>query len=257
MNANDTQVGGDHYRTEYQHWDLATDLNLGYFEGQITKYVTRWRSKNGVQDLEKAKHFTQKLIEGLLAKKLRPNPPPSNVSLPLMLYHFNRANRLWMQEEDIVRIVCGWRSLHDLQEVTRRIDAMISYSKNRDVNAVRHERDPDSAAVKAKPFPGAAPAAPTPAPLPPALVDPNDYDSPDYAKRWPDMEYAVSMFYIAQCDRHNFAALDWLRLTDQQRAKWRRAYAGRNIAGATDPNGKPCDDEGSPRREQLKPTQEQ
>ena len=61
--ANDTQVAGDHYRTPIQHWDYVIANDLGYFEGQITKYVTRWRKKNGVQDLHKARHFLQKLIE--------------------------------------------------------------------------------------------------------------------------------------------------------------------------------------------------
>lgn len=63
MNANTMQVGGTHYVGKYQHWDFAADLRLGYFEGQITKYVSRWRKKNGVQDVEKAMHFLTKLIE--------------------------------------------------------------------------------------------------------------------------------------------------------------------------------------------------
>lgn len=63
MNANDRQVGGGHYAASYQHWDLVADLGLGYFEGQITKYVARWRKKNGLQDLEKAMHFLEKLVE--------------------------------------------------------------------------------------------------------------------------------------------------------------------------------------------------
>lgn len=61
--ANSTQVAGSHYRSEIQHWDYVIANDLGYFEGQITKYVTRWRKKNGVQDLHKARHFLQKLIE--------------------------------------------------------------------------------------------------------------------------------------------------------------------------------------------------
>lgn len=61
--ANDRQVGGKHYNTPIQHWDYVVANELGYFEGQITKYVTRWRSKNGLEDLEKARHFLDKLIE--------------------------------------------------------------------------------------------------------------------------------------------------------------------------------------------------
>jgi hypothetical protein len=36
---------------------------LDFFEGSVIKYVTRWRQKNGVTDLEKAKHFIELLIE--------------------------------------------------------------------------------------------------------------------------------------------------------------------------------------------------
>jgi len=60
------QVGGAHYKdvpTELQHWNYVIAHNLGYFEGQITKYVTRWRKKNGLEDLKKARHFLDKLIE--------------------------------------------------------------------------------------------------------------------------------------------------------------------------------------------------
>ena len=61
--ANETQVGGTHYRTPFQHWDLAHELDLGYFEGQITKYLTRHRFKKGKEDAEKALHFAQKLLQ--------------------------------------------------------------------------------------------------------------------------------------------------------------------------------------------------
>jgi hypothetical protein len=69
--ANRYQVGGEHYRLipgtcpncgeEVQHWDLYA--RAPYLEGQITKYVTRWQKKNGVEDLLKARHYLAKLIE--------------------------------------------------------------------------------------------------------------------------------------------------------------------------------------------------
>ena len=63
--ANKRQVGGEHYRTAsgFQHWDMCAVLNLDYFQGQITKYVCRWRQKGGISDLEKAQHFLEKYIE--------------------------------------------------------------------------------------------------------------------------------------------------------------------------------------------------
>ena len=44
-------------------WDYAHSQKLDFFEGNIVKYVTRWRHKNGLQDLLKAKTYLDKLIE--------------------------------------------------------------------------------------------------------------------------------------------------------------------------------------------------
>ena len=66
MNANFMQVGGDHYKNErVQHWDfvIAQGYGFGYLAGQITKYVMRAPKKNGLEDLKKARHFLDKLIE--------------------------------------------------------------------------------------------------------------------------------------------------------------------------------------------------
>jgi hypothetical protein len=62
IDPNSHQVGGEHYRSEIQHWDYVWANDLDYFQGQITKYITRWREKNGVEDLRKAKHFLEKYI---------------------------------------------------------------------------------------------------------------------------------------------------------------------------------------------------
>lgn len=62
--ALDVQVAGDHYKTlaiqpvEYVHAN-----KIGYMEGNVIKYVSRWKSKNGIKDLEKAKHYIELLIE--------------------------------------------------------------------------------------------------------------------------------------------------------------------------------------------------
>lgn len=63
MSANEKQVAGQHYRATIQHWDYVVANDLDYFQGQITKYVTRWKKKNGLTDLLKAQHFLEKYIE--------------------------------------------------------------------------------------------------------------------------------------------------------------------------------------------------
>jgi hypothetical protein len=62
--ANAVQIGGDHYKSQaVQPWDYIAANNLGYFEGNIVKYVSRWRQKGGTADLAKARHYLDKLIE--------------------------------------------------------------------------------------------------------------------------------------------------------------------------------------------------
>jgi hypothetical protein len=58
------QVGGDHYMDRaIQPWDYIISNDLGFLEGNIIKYVTRWKDKGGVDDLRKAQHYLAKLIE--------------------------------------------------------------------------------------------------------------------------------------------------------------------------------------------------
>jgi hypothetical protein len=63
MSANDTQTGGTHYQVAIQPWDYIIANNLGYLEGNVIKYVTRYKNKGGVEDLRKAQHYLAKLIE--------------------------------------------------------------------------------------------------------------------------------------------------------------------------------------------------
>lgn len=59
---NTRQVGGSHYKTKVEHWDWVESQGVGYLEGNASKYLTRWRKKDGVKDLEKALHYVDKLM---------------------------------------------------------------------------------------------------------------------------------------------------------------------------------------------------
>lgn len=63
MEANETQIAGQHYRASIQTWDYILAHDLGFLEGNVIKYVTRYRKKDGIQDLLKARHYLDKLIE--------------------------------------------------------------------------------------------------------------------------------------------------------------------------------------------------
>lgn len=62
--ALDKQVGGDHYtKMAIQPVEFIHQNGIPFIEGCVIKYVSRWRNKNGVEDLRKARHFLDLLIE--------------------------------------------------------------------------------------------------------------------------------------------------------------------------------------------------
>jgi hypothetical protein len=68
MSANTYQHGGTHYvEQQIQPWDFIVSNDLGFLEGNIIKYLARYKLKNlengGIDDLHKAYHYLTKLIE--------------------------------------------------------------------------------------------------------------------------------------------------------------------------------------------------
>ena len=62
--ALDVQVGGDHYKKcGIQPITYIHANKIGFMEGNAIKYLSRWRDKGGVDDLKKAKHYIEMLIE--------------------------------------------------------------------------------------------------------------------------------------------------------------------------------------------------
>lgn len=64
INALTKQVGGGHYKefgiqpVEYIHAN-----NLSFLEGNVVKYITRHKSKNGIEDIKKVIHYCELIIE--------------------------------------------------------------------------------------------------------------------------------------------------------------------------------------------------
>ena len=52
----------EHYTQGIEMWDYSYSQGLDFFEGNIIKYVTRWRHKNGIEDIYKAKQYLDRLI---------------------------------------------------------------------------------------------------------------------------------------------------------------------------------------------------
>lgn len=64
-----TQVGGDHYaKCAIQPIDYIMANGPDYLQGNVIKYVTRYKNENGVEDLEKAAHYLRIMIEREKAK---------------------------------------------------------------------------------------------------------------------------------------------------------------------------------------------
>lgn len=116
--ANDRQEGGSHYKAgSIQHWDLIAQNRVGYLEGNATKYLTRWRKKNGVEDLKKALHYVDKLSElagaGIVQNQSkfidRDNPAYDDLEV------FYAENNLESAEQLAVFWLLTWDCLQDIQ----------------------------------------------------------------------------------------------------------------------------------------------
>lgn len=60
------QVGGSHYKSyKIQPIEFILENEIPFLEANVIKYVCRWRDKNGLEDLQKAKHYLEILIERL------------------------------------------------------------------------------------------------------------------------------------------------------------------------------------------------
>ena len=117
MSANDKQIGGAHYAGAWQHWDFVHDAGLGYLAGNATKYISRYRKKNGAQDLAKAVHYIDKMIELAQAGRLVADVGrrPLTLDLSDALYKFVQVYNLGDAESMACRLLCTWYDAGDLR----------------------------------------------------------------------------------------------------------------------------------------------
>jgi hypothetical protein len=57
-----TKIKPTHYKSDNDVIKFCLDNNIGFCEGNVIKYVRRWKEKNGVEDLMKAKEYLERLI---------------------------------------------------------------------------------------------------------------------------------------------------------------------------------------------------
>ena len=130
MNPNEMQVGGQHYRenyAEYQHWDYVAEFNLNYFAAQITKYITRWRKKDGARDVEKAIHYLDKLTWLYENNKFEmPAPRDFHSEQSLVLAGYARTNNLSTLETEIFMFMTYYDCPGDLSYTRHLLETVLA-----------------------------------------------------------------------------------------------------------------------------------
>jgi len=140
MSANETQVGGDHYKRagDMQHWDMAAHYQLGYFEGQASKYLTRHRKKHGLTDMRKGLHMLEKLYEVKCAWCRDGGVPWLIDSDSTATRHiagrqwggytwtlYQKANDLTEDEVNLVRAIAEWKTMPELLRIIERFRVLM------------------------------------------------------------------------------------------------------------------------------------
>jgi hypothetical protein len=138
MNANNKQIGGAHYQVKkagaVQHWDYCDANDVPYLESACTKYVLRWREKNGLQDLEKALHYLEKRIESQLAGVGAPRGGRMNFMEYLSFVTGAGLNDRPLELE-IITHVMHWSNPEELEAAWLALEDLIESAEQEDGGA--------------------------------------------------------------------------------------------------------------------------
>jgi len=119
------QVDGDHYQAGsggVQHWDYCVGANVGYLEGCATKYLCRWRKKNGLTDLKKARHFVKKRIDSVQ----QGTGAVKGVNIKDGMFNrFISDNGIPAKERGLINVIMHWKRLDQLIETYYGLNSMI------------------------------------------------------------------------------------------------------------------------------------
>lgn len=120
-NALDVQVGGSHYKNKkMQPIELITKTRCTFIQGCIWKYITRYKEKNGKEDINKCIHYAQLAIE------------------------LKDEGQLGYRKLDIVKTYCNVNELSSSQSSVIMLTAYDSYQRVIDVcKAILNEEYPE------------------------------------------------------------------------------------------------------------------
>ena len=127
------QVGGDHYKSDYQHWDWAVDVGLGPLEYGATRYICRHWKKGGVEDLKKAQHFIEKIMllecSGDYKQYKGISRSKRSVSFIKDMSYFAKENKLPYLEASLCEHLAKWQNSDDLFNILSGIVFLIQSSQ--------------------------------------------------------------------------------------------------------------------------------
>ena len=107
MSSLEKQVGGNHYKSfKIQPIEFIILNNLNFLEGNVVKYVCRHRFKDGLRDLEKAKHYIEMLIEFR-----------DKFGKELSHLGFNLTNKISHLEGEIIKRIWRYSKSKDIKEL--------------------------------------------------------------------------------------------------------------------------------------------
>lgn len=117
--ANDIQHGGDHYKgAKFQHWDICAKNRIGYLESCASKYTSRWPKKGGAEDLRKAIHYCDKIVEVIDEFGYRPSGSAPDEDLRL----FFEDNKITDPDErSAIVFLLTWRHESDILNARKRL----------------------------------------------------------------------------------------------------------------------------------------
>lgn len=128
MKANDEKLVPKHYASTYIHWDLVIATGMGYLEGNATKYLARWRLKNGLEDLKKSLHYIDKLMEAASSGVVQSPLAATNEVVPSIVTEvarFVQANQLFNTEALAINYLATWAGREDLVHARRLVNSLI------------------------------------------------------------------------------------------------------------------------------------
>ena len=113
MKASEGQIGGNHYaKLKIQPMQYALENGLNYAQANAIKYITRYKDKNGIEDLREAMHCIELLIEWEVQKADKAMQKAAEIAKEIVgeavsklndgiqIYNHERANRIPISGQD-------------------------------------------------------------------------------------------------------------------------------------------------------------